>query len=232
MSIWRVWSPGTESRTAARKLLSTHLEAPTVRLLIRLRLTPNRLTLLGLLIAAASAYLLSVGQLAAGGAVLLASGTFDLLDGAVARATGQATSYGAILDSVVDRASETVVLLGLLIFYLGHPSDLTSTSGAVLVYITLAGSLMVSYVRARAEGLGVDCKVGIMTRPERVVTLGIGLIVGQWWLPSVSVVLAAIAALALSTTTHRILHVWRVLANKRDSTSRPDSSGVDESADA
>ena len=182
-------------------------------MLAKLGLTPNWITLLGLLVACVSAYLLSVGQLAAGGAALLISGAFDLFDGALARATGRVTTFGAFLDSAIDRVSEIVVLLGLLVYYLGRPS----TSGAVLVYVALAGSIMVSYVRARAEGLGVDCKVGLMTRPERVAALGIALIVGQWWNPAVQVVLGIIAALTIVTAGQRMIHVRRELARRRSS---------------
>ena len=178
-----------------------------VRLLARLGLSPNAVTLLGLLASGASAYLLSVGHLWPGGVVLLASGVFDLFDGALARETGRASRFGALLDSVVDRVSETVVLLGLLIFYI----DRSSTEGTVLVYLALAGSIMVSYLRARAEGLGIECEVGIMTRPERVAVLGAGLIVGQWWLTGVLVALGVIAGLTLLTSAQRLIQTWSAL---------------------
>jgi CDP-diacylglycerol--glycerol-3-phosphate 3-phosphatidyltransferase len=186
--------------------------------------SPNGITLLGLVVAGASAYLLSVGYLAAGGGVLLASGLLDLMDGAVARATGRVTSFGAFLDSVSDRVSEAAVLLGLLIFYLDRPS----TSGAALVYVAMVGSIMVSYTRARAEGLGLECKVGLMTRPERVAVLGVGLVVGQWQLAAVSVALGLIAALTIVTSVHRVLHIRNALARKDSSTPRPPNTGSDE----
>ena len=196
------------NRPSARKFLSASLGPSATRVSNRLGLSPNRITLLGLLIAGASAYLLSVGQFALGGAALLVAGVFDLLDGAVARATNRVTTYGAFLDSISDRVSEAVALLGLLVYYLAR----SSTSEAVLVYVALASSLMVSYIRARAEGLGIECDVGVMTRPERVALLATGLIVGQWWLPATTVVLAAIAALALLTSVQRMLHVRKTLA--------------------
>jgi CDP-diacylglycerol--glycerol-3-phosphate 3-phosphatidyltransferase len=198
------------NRAAARKALSAYFEEPVARFLSRLGLTPNSVTLLGLAVAGVSAYLLSIGYMWAGGVVLLLSGLFDLFDGALARATGRASSFGALLDSAVDRISETVVLLGLLVFYLQE----SSTEGVVLVYLALAGSIMVSYLRARAEGLGIECKVGIMTRPERVATLGIGLIVGQWWPIAVLVVLGAIAGLTILTSIQRLLHAWSALKNQ------------------
>ena len=100
------------------------------------------------------------------------------------------------------------MLLGLLVFYLDRSADWESA----LVFVALAGSLMVSYVRARAEGLGVDCEVGIMQRPQRVFLLGIGLIVGQWWLPAVWAVLVAISALSIVTAVHRVLHARSALS--------------------
>ena len=192
---------------AVRRMLSSYLEDPVVRFLARLGFSPNALTLLGLVIAGGSAYLVSIGHMGAGGLVLLASGVFDVLDGGLARATDRVSRFGALLDATVDRVSETVVLLGLLIFYVTR----TSTEGTVLVFLALAGSTMVSYLRARAEGLGIDCRVGIMTRAERVVTLGIGLVIGHWWLTWVMVVLGAIAGLTLLTSGQRIFHVWRTL---------------------
>ena len=195
------------NRATARKILSGYVEAPAARVLTQLGLSPNMLTILGLAIAGASAYLLGVGLLLAGGVVLLVSGIFDLFDGAVARATGRATPFGALLDSTVDRASEAVVLLGLVVYFLDRPSSL----GVALGYLALVGSLLVSYVRARAEGLGVQCEVGVMTRPERVAALGVALIVGHWWLPAVSIVLAVIVALTLLTTIQRVLHVRAAL---------------------
>ena len=165
------------------------------------------MTLLGLVIAGGGGFLLSTGHLLPGGLVLLASGLFDIFDGALARATGRVTRFGALLDSVVDRLAEAVVLLGLLIFFV-HRSSL---EGTVLVYLALTGSVMVSYLRARAEGLGIECRVGVMTRPERVVLLGLGLVVAHWWLTGLLAVVAAIAGLAILTSGQRLLLVWRTL---------------------
>ena len=195
------------NRVAARRALSSYVEAPVAALLARLGFSPNAVTLAGLLVAGGAAYLLSVGQLWAGGIVLLASGVFDLFDGALARATGRESKFGALLDSVTDRVSEVVVLLGLLVFYLSRDS----TEGVVLVYVALAGSIMVSYLRARSEGLGIECKVGIMTRPERVAALGVGVIVGYWWITAVLIVLGTIAALTILTSVQRLFHASRNL---------------------
>lgn len=195
------------NRAAGRRALAAHFEEPVARALASIGVSPNMVTLFGLVGAGGSAYLLSAGHLWAGGLVMLAAGVVDLLDGALARATGRTSSFGAMLDSVTDRASEAVVLFGLLLFYV-HSG---STPGAVLVYLTLAGSFMVSYLRARAEGLGIECSTGIMTRPERVAALGVGLIVGHWQSLAVLVVLGMIAALTLLTTFQRLYHSWSSL---------------------
>ena len=198
------------NRSAARRVLSSYLEVPVARFLARVGLTPNSVTVAGLAGSGASAYLVSTGRLWLGGVVFLASGAFDLLDGALARETGRTSRFGALLDSVADRVSEAVVLLGLLIFYI----ERSSTEGTILVYLALAGSIMVSYLRARSEGLGMECKVGIMTRPERVVTLAAGLVIGHWWLTAVLVALGAIAGLTLFTSVHRLIHAWKTLPNQ------------------
>ena len=195
------------TRDAARQKLSAYVEAPAVRLMAALGLRPNALTLLGLLIAGASAYLLSQGHLAAGSATLVVSALFDQLDGALARATDSVTRFGGLLDSVVDRVAESLVLVGLLIFYL----DRSATLEPVLIFAALAASVMVSYVRARAGGLRVDCEVGIMTRAERVAVLVVALAVGQWWVTGVTIGLSAIAGLSAVTTVQRVLHVRRAL---------------------
>ena len=197
-------------RDSARKAVADYVERPVARLLARLGLTPNLVTLIGLAIAGAGAYLIAVGNWWAGGLIVLFAGVFDLFDGALARATGKVSDFGALLDSTIDRVSEAVVLLGLLAYYLSTDDDL----GSILVYVALVGSIMVSYMRARSEGLGIDCKVGVMTRPERVAAVGIGLIVGHWLPFVVLIVLGVIAALTTVTAIHRLIHTSRVIANE------------------
>lgn len=196
-------------RDSARQAVADYVERPVARLLARLGLTPNLVTLIGLAIAGAGAYTIAIGQWWVGGLIVLFAGVFDLFDGALARATGKASDFGALLDSTIDRVSEAVVLLGLLAFYLSADDDL----GAILVYVALVGSIMVSYMRARSEGLGIDCKVGVMTRPERVAAIGIGLIVGHWLPVVVLVVLGAIGALTTITAVHRLVHTSRMISN-------------------
>ncbi len=187
-----------------RNLLSPIVDG-IARLLVKLGFSPSGLTVIGVLIACVAAALISQGMLAAGGVVMLIAGVFDMFDGAVARMTDRATKFGAFFDSVMDRVSESIVLLGLLWFYLEDGEQL----GAVLVYVAIVGSTMVSYARARAEGLGIECKGGLMQRPERVASLGIGIIVGQWWEPAVLIVLGLIAALTVVTTVQRVVETAR-----------------------
>lgn len=195
------------NRASARQALSTYIEQPVAAALAKLGVSPNAVTLAGLVGAAVSAYLISQGIMWAGGLVMLFAGVLDLFDGALARATAQDSPFGALLDSVIDRISEIIVLLGLLIYY----ARIGSVEYSVLVYLAVAGSVMVSYLRARSEGLGIDCKVGVMTRPERVAALGFGLIIGQWLPIVIPIVLAIIALLTFFTTAQRLFHTWRSL---------------------
>ncbi|MDE2860360.1 MAG: CDP-alcohol phosphatidyltransferase family protein [Chloroflexota bacterium] len=189
-------------RTHARRFSTRYFEEPLARSLMAIGLTPNRVTFLGLLVSGACAYLLSQGMFVAGGAVLIFAGIMDMVDGALARRSGTASPRGALLDSVVDRVAEATVFLGLLVYYL----EPVSATEIVLINVSLVGSFMVSYLRARGEGLGVDCRVGIMTRPERVVALAVGLLLGQ-----VTIALAVIAVLTVFTTLHRFWHIHREL---------------------
>ena len=159
--------------TDIRHSVGGRISEPIARFLIKTKVTPNTLTITGFLLNVVAAVLVGYEYLLAAGLLLLFSGLFDMLDGALARATGKITKAGAVLDSVLDRFSEAAVLIGLVVYYLyASPLNL----GVILVFVTLAGSMMVSYTRARAEGLGLDCKVGFFTRPERVILLAAGLI--------------------------------------------------------
>ena len=195
-------SKSNNIRIKARVLVESRLESPIVKFLMFLRLTPNTLTLIGLTVACLSAYLASIGLLLPSGLVLIASGMFDLLDGTLARATNQATKFGALLDSLTDRVSELIVLLGVMLFYINN-TDLNV--GIVLVYTSAAGSILVSYLRAKAESLNIECTDGIMTRPERVIMLSAGLIVGNWWGSAMIVALIIISALTIGTAIQRTI---------------------------
>ncbi len=195
------------NRADLRMLLSTRVEQPIAGLLAALGLSPNAITLLGMAGAIAAGVLASQGLLLAAGAATLVAGILDLFDGSVARLTGRKSRFGALLDSTADRVSEAAVLVGLAVHYAGEGSLL----GVLLSCGAMAGSMMVSYVRARAGGLRVDCEVGIFTRPERVAAMGAGLIASQWLDGVLLVVLGATAVLTAITTIQRILHVRREL---------------------
>lgn len=194
-------------RTSVRRKLAVYFEAPTVKLLIRIGVSPNVLTLLGVLVALVVACLLSKGYFLAGSLALLTSALFDQFDGALARASGRVTRFGGFLDSVVDRVSEFVVFLGLLLFCLERSDVLQS----VLIFAAAGTSMTVSYIRARAGTFRVDCDVGIITRTERVIILVVAFAVGEWWLDAVTVGLTAIAFLSGITLVQRVLHVHRAL---------------------
>src|SRR5581483_7704274 len=134
----------------------------------RLPVTPNQVTIAGMLATFVAGALAGFGHLLAAGVVLAVSGTFDILDGALARATKRTYPYGAFLDSTTDRYSEGAVYIGIGVYYLNHPSVYGSAT-VVAVFLALAGSYLVSYVRARAQSLGFTCDSGLFARPERVV---------------------------------------------------------------
>jgi CDP-diacylglycerol---glycerol-3-phosphate 3-phosphatidyltransferase len=191
-------------RRWAERFLSVFRESP---------ITPNMLTLFGLLITAVGALLVATSQLLPGGLVLMVAGFFDIFDGALARASGKVYRYGAFLDSTVDRYSEGVVYLGILIYFLRHHDGLQP----VIVLIALGGSFLVSYVRARAQSLGFTCDAGILARPERVVIIvtgllleSIGLRFGPW-----SPLTVALLILAIGTNFTAVQRVWVVWQQNR-----------------
>lgn len=189
-----------------RKSLPRGWVQPLALALGRLGLTPNTLTVLGLLLSAIGAVVLALGHLLMGGVLVLVSGLFDLMDGTLARATQRTSAFGAVLDSTFDRYGEALSLLGLLFYYLANGG----TTEIVLIYVAIVGSLMVSYVKARAEGVGLSCDVGIFTRSERVFVLAVSLIIGQ-----VLIGLWLLAVLANVTAVHRLLEVKKQAERRR-----------------
>jgi CDP-diacylglycerol--glycerol-3-phosphate 3-phosphatidyltransferase len=183
-----------------RKLFAEPLNR-LVPLLQATGVSPNGLTLIGFILTAVSALLLAIGWFFTGGLVLIIAAIFDMLDGGLARATGQSTKFGAFFDSSIDRYSESVLLVAL-IYYYSHIG--AGPLEPVLLAVTLVGSIMVSYTRARAEALGVECKVGILQRPERVILLIAGLLTG--WMV---VVLWLLAILTNITVCQRIYDVYK-----------------------
>ncbi len=138
--------------------------------MVAIGITANMVTLFGFVVNLIATFYFATGRLVTSGILILFGGSFDMIDGAVARAQRNSRASGALLDSVIDRYSEGFLLLGALIYFYG----LESLLGIILAFSAWFGSILVSYVRARAEGLQVTCKVGLMQRPERIILLGAG----------------------------------------------------------
>ncbi|HZU67566.1 MAG TPA: CDP-alcohol phosphatidyltransferase family protein [Ktedonobacteraceae bacterium] len=200
------------------------LVALIMRPLARTGVTPNTLTLLGLLLSILTAVVIAQGWLLAGGLLMLFAGIFDMFDGAIARIRNAATTFGAFLDSTLDRYSESIILFGLLYYTLQRPAlqdplwpfHSEQPWMITLIYIAVVGSLLVSYTKARAEGLGLECKTGLLARPERVVILALGLLTGTTiW------ALILLAVFSNVTAIERIAHVWGITLRKPVATSEP-----------
>jgi CDP-diacylglycerol--glycerol-3-phosphate 3-phosphatidyltransferase len=184
-----------------RKDLAHRITDPIVRILSRSGITPNALTFINLALNIVAAYVIATGHFLLGGVLVLVAGLFDLLDGALARFTKQTTRFGAILDSVADRISEAAILCGLLIWYI--PQEEASLE-IVLIFVVLIGSFLVSYIRARAEGLGWQCQVGLFTRAERVIVLAIGLLINQ-----IFIALCVLVIFVFITVVQRLVYLWK-----------------------
>lgn len=172
-------------------------------LVARTNITPNGLTMIGLALNVGVAAVIASGNLMLGGLLLLLAGGWDALDGAVARATNQITRFGAFLDSTFDRYSDAVVLGGVLIYF---TSTDAGTLPVVLTYTAIVGSLIISYIRAKAELVGIRGNVGFAQRLERVIILAAALLLSQplWGV-------GILAVLTQITAAHRLIHVWRVM---------------------
>ena len=191
--------PGLLPRSAPRWLTD-----PIVDALARIGVTPNMLTAAGVAGNVVAAVLAGSGEFFAAGVVVLAASSLDMLDGALARATGQATDFGAVFDAVMDRVSEAAVLFGLLVYF----SDRGGRTEEFLIFVAVVASILVSYVRARAETVGLEMKEGLFSRAPRVALLSAGLILDAAWDDSVTAVLWALAVLAPATAAQRLALVW------------------------
>ena len=173
---------------------------PVGRVLFRLRLRPNHLTVIGLVVSFFAAGAFIAGHLRSAGMLLVLAGLCDLLDGSLARASGQVTAFGAFLDSVIDRYSDLVVLLGIVVLFARTPN----ARGALVAMAGLVGSVMVSYTKARAASIGIECNVGVMERPERMICLIAGALLDQLELALwVLAILANVTALQRIVVTRR-----------------------------
>jgi CDP-diacylglycerol---glycerol-3-phosphate 3-phosphatidyltransferase len=170
----------------------------------RIPITPNQVTVIGVALTFVAAVLVALGYLRWAGVVLIVAGTFDILDGALARSSGRSYPYGAFLDSTLDRYSEGAIYIGLAAYFASTPGPLQRWLLLATV-AALAGSFLVSYVRARAQSLGFTCESGVFARPERVVVTVVGLIFGGVVL---YVVVFLLAILTNLTALQRIREVW------------------------
>jgi len=208
---------GTQVDRAARRALEV-VSLPVARASVWLGVSPDVLTALGFVGNVVVAALIIQGRLAIAGVVMILAGLFDALDGAAARLAERAGKSGALLDSVIDRYSESAVYMGLLIYFFRANHLL----GVALAFLAIIGSLLVSYIRARAEGLNIQCRVGLMQRGERIVLLAVGLIWGTWWpfewassslgsAPFLVFCLGVLALLAHITALHRLIFSYNAL---------------------
>jgi CDP-diacylglycerol--glycerol-3-phosphate 3-phosphatidyltransferase len=184
---------------------------PATRWLIRSGLHPNAISTLGFLLTVAAGFFYHQDHVRTAGLFVLLGGLADIFDGRVARESGKASSFGAFYDSTLDRISEIVVFLGLLSLYNNYGIELADIWMIYVILLAMGGSLMVSYTRAKAESLGIDCKVGLMQRAERVVLLGLGsLLFGLMWSGVIlSWVIVIVAVLTNFTAIQRVVWVYR-----------------------
>jgi len=176
------------------------LDRPLSSIAQRIPVSPNALTVIGFIITVIAALVIP-HYLRFGGILILFGGVFDMLDGIVARTSGKTSKFGAFLDSVLDRFSDAVLFLAVAWHFANSGND----TGAVVCLVTLVGAFLISYIRARAEGLGETCHTGLMERPERIVLLAFGAITG--WLLQVMWVMLVLTCI---TVAQRIYYVWRV----------------------
>ena len=213
------------NRKAIRIFLSLYYEKPLVWVFNKLGFSPNGVTFLGLLITLIASVFVSQGQFILGAILILLGGALDLIDGGLARHKGKVTKFGALLDSVIDRVQEASVLLGLSVYYLltrtctdnifdsfSDSLNLTMCDmGILFSYSAFVASVMVSYLRARSEGLGIECNIGMMTRPERVIAVAIGILISHWFPMIIVIILALMTFLGFVTVFQRIAHTAKSL---------------------
>ena len=198
------------ARKAVERVLVGILQ-PIIDAMVRRRVHPNVLSTMGFLVTMSSAFAFGYNHIRTAGVLILLGGVFDIFDGRVARATGLASQFGAFYDSTLDRISEIAVYVGLLSLYNDYHPELGDVGTIYAIMLAMAGSLMVSYTRARAEALGIDCKVGLMQRGERVLMIGLAALIfgGSDSGLALRIVIIAVAILANLTAFHRIIWVYQ-----------------------
>jgi len=188
----------------ARESAARVFSQPIARVLAKTGISPTTLTWTGFLIALGGGALIALGYPFIAGVAVLVGAAFDMLDGALARLTNRVTRFGAVLDSTLDRLGEVAVLLGILVAY----AQSGSVAGILLTGLALPGSLLVSYLRARAEAISLDCKVGLFTRTERVVIVSLGLLFSRVDYAMIAA-LAIIVFFSFLTVVQRLLYIWQ-----------------------
>ncbi len=190
------------------KMPFQRLGDPVARALLRARVRPNHLTVVGLGVSILAAFALAQGRLRTGALLLALAGLFDFFDGSLARLANRVSAFGAFLDSVVDRYSDLVVLLGVVLYY--HRA--ADTQGVLLTMITMVGTIMISYTKARAQSIGLACEIGLMERPERLIVLIAG--------ATFNVLTPAVIVLAVLTN---VTALQRILYTRRAASAREDA---------
>ncbi len=187
---------------------------PLTGWLVRMRVHPNAITTSGFAVTVFAGFLYGTDHVRTAGFCILLGGAHDIFDGRVARESGLQSKFGAFYDSVLDRISEVAIYIGLISLYNQYEMSLLNIGMIYLIALAMAGSLMISYTRAKAETLGLDCSIGLMQRAERVVLLGLGsLIFGLSWDGLViSGVIVIFAVLTNYTAVRRILWVYKQAA--------------------
>ena len=201
--------------------------APAGKLMARLGIHPNMLTLAGLVLSVTAGLVYSTGSFFWGAWLVVLAGTCDVLDGQLAQKTGKDSRFGAFLDSTLDRFGEAFMFMGLAWYYAKIPLSLTDDGGklnifpgplvVLFLFLAMVGSFMVSYTRARAEGLGIDCKGGWMQRPERITLLVIGSLLGSCPVVGhflMDLTLLLLAVLSNFTAVQRMVYVKKQLLNE------------------
>jgi len=183
-----------------RDAAGRNITRPVVVLLARTPLTPSALTWFGFAVSVGAAVLLAYDSLLAAGLLVLVAGLFDMLDGALARHTGRASRFGAVLDSTLDRLSEAAILVAAIFLF----ATKAEVGAAVLAGVALTGAMTVSYLRARTEALGLAGRSGLFTRPERVIVLALGLLIDQ-----LIIALVIVAVFSFITAGQRLVGAWR-----------------------
>ncbi len=189
---------------ATIQALARRILDPLAGLILRMGFSPDALTLLGLILSLFAGLYVARGSNFAGAFLLFLGGLCDILDGSMARRAGRSSKRGAFLDSTLDRLAEIAIFMGLVFLYRER------VVLQLIAVMALTGSLMTSYTRARAEGLGVDCKVGLLERPERLTLMMLGLLLARFQVAGYGVLELIVAGLALGTyltTFQRIIHV-------------------------